>query len=238
MSSEKRAYLIAGGRPLSPAAMVSALAAALRECGVKKPRVAYVGAASQDSWAFYQSMKMMLVKAGAGEVEMLKLAGKHPEPLEAAEYLKSADAVFISGGEVEDGMEVLARFGIDSLMRDLFANGTLFFGVSAGSIMMGDHWVRWRDPDDDDTAELFDCLGLVPATFDTHAEDEDWKELKACLRLMGPGAKGYGIPGGGMISGDSSGHLVNHEKELLCYENVNGHIQRAECGNISAGGTD
>jgi hypothetical protein len=92
--------------------------------------------------------------------------------------------------------------------------------------MMGKHWVHWDDENNDDTARLFDCLGFIPAVFDTHAEDEDCKELKTALRLLGPGARGYGIPRDGMISADGLGTLVNLEKELLVYENHDGSIER------------
>lgn len=120
----------------------------------------------------------------------------------------------------------LVRHGLDSFLKELYSNGKLFFGLSAGSIMMGTHWVRWDDPDDDDTASLFDCLGFVPTVFDTHAEDEDWKELKTALRLLGPGAKGYGIPSGGVISADGTGKLTNLQKEPLLFMNAGGSVKR------------
>ena len=97
-------------------------------------------------------------------------------------------------------------------------------GVSAGVIMMGTHWVHWDVPEDDNTSELFDCLGITRVLFDVHGEDEDWVELKAALKLMGNGARGYGLPGGCMISADSRGTLVNLEKEYLVFVNEGGRI--------------
>jgi len=47
-------------------------------------------------------------------------------------------------------------------LRRLHRSGRLFFGTSAGSIMLSRKWVRWRDPHDDRSAELFPCLGLHP----------------------------------------------------------------------------
>lgn len=227
MSQTKPMYLLAGGRPRDPSGMVSCLNRALAECGREKPSVAYVGCANKDNLVFFTAIKALLHEAGAGEVNMLRLA-KPKVGIEAAKKaLEAADAIFLSGGEVEDGMVWLVRHGLTGFLKELYAKGTLFIGVSAGSIMLGTHWVRWRDPDDDATAELFDCLGMVPAVFDTHAEDEDWKELKAALRLLGSGARGHGIPRDGMISADSQGKLTNLEKELLVYVNSNGVVERA-----------
>jgi len=66
---------------------------------------------------------------------------------------------------------------------------------------------------------FFDCLGIVPALFDVHGEDEGWAELKTALWLLGSGALGYALPSGSMVSADSHGHLINLEKALLVFQN-------------------
>jgi len=192
------------------------------------PRVAYIGTANGDNAAFYAMMKLMLSKAGAKKVELVRLAKAKADVSAAKAKLEAADVIFLSGGEVEDGINWLKKHNLEAFLKVLFENGKRFIGVSAGSIMLGSHWVRWEDENEDDTASLFNCLGIVPLIFDTHAEDEDWKELKTALKLMGKGAHGYGIPSGGMISADSSGNTVNIVKELLVYVNDNGSVRRRE----------
>jgi peptidase E len=224
--SEKPAILLAGGRPRDPEMTLRSYAKALGACGRKSPRVAYIGVANQDNLMFYEAMKLVILEAGAGEVTLLRLAREKADVEAAKRFLVSADAVFLSGGEVEDGMRWLVTHGLDGFLKDLYREGKQFFGMSAGTIMMGTHWVHWDDPENDDTASLFNCLGFVPTVFDTHAEDEDWKELKTALRLLGDGARGYGIPTNGMISGDSAGNLVNLEKKLLNFVNDNGEVKR------------
>lgn len=225
MSEVKPLYLLAGGEFRSPRNMVPSLTLALKECSRERPRVAYVGVASGDDLFFFRRMRLLLQEAGAGEVFLVPLAAKSADPAAARQALEAADAVFISGGEVDDGMRRLKRHGLDDFLRRLRGEGKLFIGMSAGSIMMGERWVRWKDPDDDATAELFDCLGFIHTTFDTHAEDEDWKELKAALKLQGPGAQGYGIPRGGLVSCDSRGQMAAFGKALLCYVNDGGTVR-------------
>jgi len=224
MSVIKPLYLMAGGNRRSSSAMMSAMSRAMRECERQKPRVAYIGAANGDNAIFYGMVKSVLLGAGAGEVFMVALAKDEIDLPKAKGALESADAVFLSGGEVEDGMKWLEKHGLVDFMRELRDGGKLFFGVSAGTIMLGRCWVRWGDPGDDGTAELFDCLGFAPTTLDTHAEDEDWKELKAALRLQGPGARGYGIPMDGVMRFDE-GKLENLEKEALRYVNDAGNVR-------------
>lgn len=225
MSLAKPMYLMAGGRPRDTSSMVRCLQRAFSECDNPKPSVAYIGTASADNLAFFTALKMLILQAGAGEVTMARLARPKADTALAKRILQSADVVFVSGGEVADGMKWLIRHEMSDFLHELYKLGKLFVGVSAGSIMLGSHWVRWEDENDDNTASLFDCLGLVPKIFDTHAEDEDWKELKTALRLMGPGSTGYGIVREGMIRADHLGNLIELEKKLLLFANDNGTIR-------------
>ena len=214
--------LLAGGRPRDPAYMVRLLRRALGDAS--KPSVAYIGTANGDSTEFFLRMEATLREAGAGQVIQVRLAREDADIRAARAILEAADVVFLSGGEVEDGIYWIVKHGLDGFLRDLHRSGVRFIGVSAGVIMMGTHWVHWDIPEDDSTASLFDCLGLTPLLFDTHGEDEDWVELKAALVLLGEGAVGYGLPGGTMVSADSRGTLVSMEKDYLVFRHDDGKI--------------
>jgi cyanophycinase-like exopeptidase len=137
-----------------------------------------------------------LKQAGAGEVTLAPLCGRRAAPAEAKRVLTEADLVFVSGGDVEAGMRALRATEMIGFLRELAQGGKPFFGLSAGSIMLGRQWVRWEDPDDDATAERFACLGLADLWCDTHAEAEGWEELRTLLRLSPDGSTGYGIVSG------------------------------------------
>lgn len=226
MSDIKLAYLLAGGRSSDPGSMSIPLSIALKECGKEKPKVAYIGTASGDNLIFFGMIKALLLKAGAGEVHMVKLAKAKINLEEAKSALENADVIFISGGEVEDGIRWLNQHGLMEFIKELRERGKVFIGVSAGSIMMGSRWVHWADPKDDSTASLFDCLGFTDTTFDTHAEDEGWRELILALKLQGKDARGYGIPIGGVITVDSQGEIKEIEKKLLCYVNDGNSVRK------------
>ena len=217
---ETPAMLLSGGQPMNADMMSCLMAPTLARN--PKPNIAYIGAANGDRLAFFGMIKPLLLQGGARSVTFVKLARDSVDLSEARGTLSASDAVFISGGEVEDGMNWLKKHGLTEFLGNLYAEGKPFLCTSAGTIMMGERWVRWDDPEDDDTAELFDCLGVIPCVFDTHAEDEDWIELKTVLRLMGDGARGYGIPKGGIISADSSGALHALRQKLLTFTYKNG----------------
>jgi peptidase E len=167
----------------------------LRETGRDNPAVAYIGTASGDDTAFFQVLQRLFQRTGAGSVELAPLATPDADLRRSRALLESADVIFLSEGDVDLGMKVLAERGFVALLHERLHDGAVFSGFSAGSILMSRQWVRWTDPEDDTTAEPFDCLGLVPLLCDTHDEGQGWEELKTLIRLRRvAGEIGYGIP--------------------------------------------
>ena len=204
MNSNKPVYLLAGGRGSNDPSPI--FRAVLNDMGKKSPTIAYVGAASGDNADFLGRMEAMLKQAGDCRLVHASLSAPNADVKKARDILQSADAVFVSGGDVERGMQVLEEKGMLSIFPELYQLGKLFFGISAGSIMLAKEWVRWKNRDDDSTAELFPCLGLASVICDTHGEPE-WEELKAALSLKPNGACGYGITSGTCLKVYSSGQV-------------------------------
>ncbi len=73
--------------------------------------------------------------------------------------------------------------------------------------MLAKSWVRWRDADDDSSAELFPCLGIASVYCDTHGEDARWEELHVLTRLIPPGTIGYGIASGTALIANPDGSV-------------------------------
>ena len=194
--ARKNIYLLAGhGGPEENGYIKDAM----RESGKDCPRVAYIGTANGGRIAFFARMRESLIAAGAGNVEYAPLTGEGADDDKAAEVLSGSDVIFISGGEVEDGMNGLSE-RIRALLWQLYDDGRVFIGISAGTIMMGLAWPHWDDEDNDfDNARLFDCIGFVNTIFDTHCEDEGWPELKKAVELSEEGFIGCGIPAGGLV---------------------------------------
>jgi len=227
MKSQQPIYLFAAGRNSGIRITLASIGKIIKSIGKAKPDIAFVGAASSnDKWMVY-ALISALIKAGCKcRIRRVVLAPPKADLKKARRILQEADAVFMSGGDVEVGMQVLKERNIVGLMEDLARQGKLFLGVSAGSIMMCKDWVRWKDPDDDSTAELFPCLGLVPIICDTHAEEDDWAELKAALQLAGVGTLGYGISSGACLKAYPDGRLEADGGPVVRYAFLKGKIKR------------
>lgn len=199
MSDLKPVYLLAGGRPRNPQIFNPLLQAVFRESGKTSPAIAYVGVASEDNKAFFFMMATLLKGAGAGKIRHAVISPEKSDLKKAQDIINSADIIYISGGDVERGMQILQEKRMADFLLELYGLGKLFFGISAGSIMLAKEWIRWRNPEDDATAEIFPCLGIAPVIFDTHGEQDDWEELQALLKLKQDNTKGYGIVSGTAI---------------------------------------
>ena len=226
MNNRKPLYLLAGGREGSTRSTNQILQEVFREIGKVSPSIAYVGVASDDNRIFYQFIADMIKNSGACKVNRVLICSPKADLSKAKGTLESADAIFISGGDVEMGMQVLEEKNMAGFLQGLYKQGKLFFGASAGSITLAREWVRWKDPNDDSTAELFPCLGLAPIICDTHAEDDDWAELKMALKLSEDNVQGYGIPAKACLKVYPDGRIEALGDAITRYIQHNGQVER------------
>ena len=219
-------YLLAGGPGAKRQSPDTILQMALRELGKTKPSVAYIGAAHGDSLMFYLFIKRLIVAAGAGKVELVPLAKKKSNIAEAQLIIQSSDCIFVSGGDVSEGMRVLTEKSVIPLIKKRYDEGALIIGVSAGSIMLAKQWINWPDENDEASAELFPCMNIAPVLCDTHGEEDKWNELHSLLRLTDGDQIGYGIPSGGALRISTDGAVEAISLPLYRIERKGGDIAR------------
>jgi len=224
----KPVYLFAGGRSGNRKKQGVLLQQMFRESGIAAPKVAYSGTASGDDTSFFRFIAAELTQGGADRVTHAVIAPAGADLKKARSVLEAADIVFISGGDVEAGMDILKEKNMLEFLNELYCQGKPFFGISAGSIMLANRWVRWRDPDDDSSAELFPCLGFAPVICDTHDEQADWEELRAALSLTTDGTKGYGLATGSGIKVFPNGKVEALGGEVYQYIKRGGKVIRIE----------
>jgi cyanophycinase-like exopeptidase len=224
----KPVYLFAGGRSGNRKQQGILLQRMFRESGVAAPKVAYSGTASGDDSAFFRFIASELTRGGSDRVTHAVIAPAGADLKKARSLLEAADMVFISGGDVEVGMDILKEKNMLEFLNGLYLRGKPFFGISAGAIMLAEWWVRWRDSDDDGSAELFPCLGFAPIICDTHDEQADWEELRTALSLTSDGTRGYGLATGSGIKVFPDGIVEALGGQVYQYVKRSGKVIRIE----------
>jgi cyanophycinase-like exopeptidase len=224
----KPVYLLAGGRPTSRKKQNVLLEMVYRDFGAVSPTVAYSGTASGDDPGFFAFISAELKGAGAGKITHAVIAKDGADLSKARAVLEAADIVFISGGDVSAGMDILRQKDMLGFLTGLYRQGKPFFGISAGAIMLAAKWVRWPDPADERSAELFPCLGFAPIICDTHDEEGGWGELMAALRLEKEGVRGYGLASGSGVRVTSDGKVTAIGGTVYQYVRRPGDVARIE----------
>jgi len=219
-------YLLAGGSGMRSTRKDPLLTRAIASCGVSEPSIAYIGAASGDDRQFFKMISAFMRNCGAGDVKLAELAGRRVTIDRTRSILESADMIFVSGGDVEEGMEVLKEREMLPLLRMLHEGGTPFLGLSAGSIMLAREWIVWDDPNDDATSSTFPCMGLAQILCDTHGEGEGWEELRALMLLAPEGTFGYGIPAGAGLCVYPDGRLEALGDPVHCFAKIDRMVRR------------
>jgi peptidase E len=226
--SVKPVYLFAGGRPTSRKKQGALLQTMFREYGIATPTVAYSGTASGDDRNFFKFIAAELTQAGADKVTHAVIAPASADLKKAQAILEAADIVFISGGDVGAGMDILQEKNMVGFLAGLYRQGKPFFGISAGASMLAEKWVRWPDPDDEHSAELFPCLGFAPIICDTHDEEGGWEELQAALGLEKNGVRGYGLASGSGVKVSPDGRVEAIGGTVYQYIRHGGRVERIE----------
>jgi peptidase E len=215
---KKPVFLLAGGRPRGSDTTDSLIKAVLDESGKVSPSIAYTGTASGDDSNFFNRMAGMLKMSGAGTITHAVIAPKKADLDKARGILQASDIIFVGGGDVDAGMRVLRQKDMLGFLEEIYEQGKVFFGTSAGAIMLAKEWVRWLDPDDTDSAEIFPCLNFAPVICDCHDEGGGWQELIAALELKVTGTVGYGLSSGTGIKVYSDGSVEALAKPVYRYE--------------------
>ena len=188
-------------RRLTTARRTSRLEVAFSLAALERPR------GDADTRAFLTSL------VPTASITRFSVAGEADAMTEssARETVRSADVLFLGGGDPVLVAERLVASGADEWVREARANGTVCVGLSAGSIALGAFWASWSDDDPSAAPRVVRCIGAAAAlVVDCHDEGSDWEELRAvreCLGDQGRALTFAGIGHGAALIVHSSGEL-------------------------------
>jgi peptidase E len=108
----------------------------LELCGSDRPRILLVPAASGDSDHLITRFYEFFVPRGCRPDH---LALFRPHPRITPGLVAEQDIVYVGGGSTANLLALMRLHGLDRVLRDAYAGGTMMAGVSAGAICWFDH---------------------------------------------------------------------------------------------------
>jgi peptidase E len=142
---------------------------ALEATGKARPRVCFVPTAAGDAASYVDRFGEAFPEELC-ERSWLSLFNRKIDDL--AEFLAEQDLVYVGGGNTVNLLAVWRAQGLDRVLPEVLAAGTIFCGVSAGALCWFERGIT--DSYGPDLKPLTIGLGLLPGAFCPHY-DSDWR---------------------------------------------------------------
>jgi peptidase E len=168
MARDGRRHVFAGGGFLPFLGVPPIVAAMLTETGRPEPVLCLVPTGDETDLRWLDATERTL-RTSAARVSHLRLFPA-PNVADPADLLRSADAIFVGGGSTANMLAVWRMHGLDDVLRDAWAAGTVVGGVSAGAMCWFE--ASLTDSFGPDLRPLADGLGLVDGSFCPHFDRE------------------------------------------------------------------
>ena len=134
--------------------------------GKERPHLLYVPTAAADE----DSAVAMFYDRFARRTEASTLLTFPYPPADLRELVLSQDAICVSGGNTANMLAIWRVHGIEQLMREAWAQGTILWGASAGMIC----WFEQGVTDSfGPQLEAMDCLGFLAGSACPHYDGEE-----------------------------------------------------------------
>jgi peptidase E len=196
----KQRHVIAlGGGGFSVAPKNRALAEYIFSLTAKsKPRICFLPTASGDSplniKRFYRACDVL--GAAASHLSLFQSF-----PLPASKTLANQDVIYVGGGNTRNMLVLWKEWGIDTILRQALARGTILAGSSAGAICWFEQGLTDSNPGG---YTPLDALGWLKGSCCPHFDSEPRRQpvFRSLIRL-GKLAAGYAVDDGVAL------HFVN-----------------------------
>ncbi|MGV9811877.1 Type 1 glutamine amidotransferase-like domain-containing protein [Streptomyces cellulosae] len=140
----------------------------LGQARAPRPKVCFVPTASGDAPGYVEKF-FDAFRAKDCESSVLPLFQRESDDTALREFLLAQDVVYVGGGNTANLLAVWRVHGVDRLLREAYAGGTLLCGISAGA----NCWAEGSHTDSfGPLTHLPDGLGLLPGSVCPHYDSE------------------------------------------------------------------
>ncbi len=161
-------------------------------------RVCLLPTASGDATDQIEAFRASLIDRVA-EVSHLSLFRLEHERKSVREHLLAQDLIYVGGGSMVNLLAVWRAHGIDEILIEANARGTILCGQSAGAMCWFEHGVTRSAG----RARVVEGLGLVPGALSVHYHRDPDRRERLLRTVREQGLSGYGVDdGAGLVIRD------------------------------------
>lgn len=147
-------------------------------CAASAPNVCFIPTASGDSLDYIGRFETAYKSCGA-QTSVFQLFRSQTWTGTPEEMLLDQDLIFVGGGSTMNMMLLWQAWGIDTILRKAYEQGTILAGISAGANI----WFEQCTTDSlGPGIQVMNCLGWVSGSFTPHYDSDP--ERKPLLRQM------------------------------------------------------
>jgi dipeptidase E len=163
-----------------------------------EPRVCLLPTASGDPAEQIAAFRASLADV-ACDVSHVSLFRLEHDVVDLAEHLLAQDLIYVGGGSLVNLLAIWRAHGLEDVLRECLARGTVIAGQSAGAMC----WFEWGVTRSAGPARLAPGLGLVPGILSVHYRRDPDRRRVLLDQVAEKGVPGLGIDdGAGVLIGD------------------------------------
>jgi len=167
----------------------------IRLTGKKKPKILFVPTASKDSVAYVDIFSKYYGKKLGCKIRPLYLKNQKQSRDELITAVRSADIIYVGGGNTLNMMKIWRRTGFDRIILQHTKPNVVLAGVSAGAIcwFASGNSDSWKDNNPKAPYIRVRGLGLLPFTACPHYHTEPGRPASLRSMIRKYGGIGLGI---------------------------------------------
>lgn len=161
----------------------------LKQCTKVCPKICFLPHATDNAQEYSQKFNLNFSKYDA-KLSWLSLF--KPQTLDIESFLIDNDIIYVGGGNIRSMLALWREWGLDSILKKAYDNGTMLCGISAGAICWFDYGYAVLKPNEH--IEL-KGLGIIKGILNVHQtelskREEDFEKIVYKYNV------GYGLQDG------------------------------------------
>ncbi|WP_179292105.1 peptidase E [Paenibacillus campinasensis] len=151
----------------------------VQSAGKKEPKALFIPTASYEAQGYIEAFQRVYGEQLGCQTDILYLLDGATTPAEMQSKIMSSDLVYVGGGVTKMMLSVWREHGVDQALKEAYEAGVVLSGLSAGAICWFSEAygseMNTEDAQEQQERQCLQGLGLIPAAFCPHYNEEEYR---------------------------------------------------------------